>query len=369
MSALGETSMPRRKVSTFLLSSLSSATGLVFLLATAIPISRGQDSGTPALTVASSVAPGRYLGTISCGGLERRYVLYIPHAAVSRGPVPLVVALHGSGGNADAFLDESNWSTLAVQYGFILVAPDGLPVLPNLPSTPGLLNPQVWNSGQFNMSGGRSKIDDVAFIVAMIDNIAACCPINLRRVYAAGYSTGGAMAFKPGCRACGSIRGDRLFCRHLLDHQPPPESADSDSRHPRQDGSSGPTFGRLEDSTLGNPHHSPGQVGHEPMGRRDRLSHQSPARGLVPGQRREGRRLRTGLFRECPSSHVCPISGARLAGRSKPPTGTASWSRPQPPRRDAGCMDVLLVLVALKSPRDHGLIPIATTPVRVNESR
>ena len=67
-------------------------------------------------------------------------------------------------GSASAFIDEANWGSAAVKYGFIVVAPEGLPIMTGLPSG-GVANPRVWNSGQYSSHYPRTHIDDVGFII------------------------------------------------------------------------------------------------------------------------------------------------------------------------------------------------------------
>ncbi len=152
---------------------------------------------TPSTAAAPAVAPGRYSFNMIAQGHERRYVVHVPNSVPfgDGGTYPLVVALHGSAGNAAGFLDEANWGRVAEQYGMIVVAPEGLPLNPNLPPT-SLANPRVWNSGQYRSIYPISRIDDVSFLTAVVDDVCSRWPINRGRVYLSGFSNGGAMAFR-----------------------------------------------------------------------------------------------------------------------------------------------------------------------------
>jgi polyhydroxybutyrate depolymerase len=133
--------------------------------------------------------------TLLVCGFERHYSVVIPRCYDGSRALPVVVALHGSGGNASAFLDEANWVEAADKFGIIVIAPEGLPLMTGLPST-GVANPRVWNSGQYSSKYPRTRIDDVAFIVAVLDDAARRWLLDPRRTYAAGFSNGGAMAFR-----------------------------------------------------------------------------------------------------------------------------------------------------------------------------
>jgi len=62
--------------------------------------------------------------SIVVNGVTRTFVLHKP-AALTRGPVPLVVALHGGGTNGKSMQRFSGLDEAADRYGFIVVYPDG----------------------------------------------------------------------------------------------------------------------------------------------------------------------------------------------------------------------------------------------------
>jgi poly(3-hydroxybutyrate) depolymerase len=52
-----------------------------------------------------------------------------------------------------------------------------------------------WNAGECCGLPVTKKINDVGFLEAVIANVAARTPVNLRRVYMTGISNGGMMAY------------------------------------------------------------------------------------------------------------------------------------------------------------------------------
>ncbi len=153
----------------------------------------GQD--TPPIVVAAPAVGSRYCFTINCGGQDRKYVVHVPACYDGVTPLPVVVALHGSGGDAASFLDETTWAACADQNGFIVMAPEGLPLHASMPSAY-YANPRVWNSGQYASLYSHSRIDDSGFIIAALDDLSARYRVDSKRVYASGYSNGGAMVFR-----------------------------------------------------------------------------------------------------------------------------------------------------------------------------
>jgi len=143
----------------------------------------------------SAYSPGDHQLQLKVGGYARTAVLHVPAAYRRSAPPPLVIGLHGAGGNGADFLAGDGWSELSEREGFLVVAPDGLPARPDYPSNL-VLNPRLWNSGQLEASGPRAKIDDVAFIRALMKLIARKVPYDARRVYVTGHSMGGGMTFR-----------------------------------------------------------------------------------------------------------------------------------------------------------------------------
>jgi polyhydroxybutyrate depolymerase len=130
--------------------------------------------------------------TIASGGVERRYVLHLP--ASRDGATPLVLLLHGAGGNARDALRSYRWDRMADREGFAVAAAQGLPARPDGRSSL-MLNPNVWNDGSARFSAARREIDDVVFLAAVLDDVARRTPIDPLRVYVTGFSNGAAMTF------------------------------------------------------------------------------------------------------------------------------------------------------------------------------
>jgi len=127
---------------------------------------------------------GDALRTLHAAGLERSYVLHAP-ALWPGTDLPLVVVLHGSGGSAGAIEAQTGFSEEADWRGFAVAYPEAT-----------ALYQRRWNAG---VCCGAA--DDVAFLRALVDDAAAVLPIDRRRVFAAGLSNGGMMAYRLACEA------------------------------------------------------------------------------------------------------------------------------------------------------------------------
>ena len=136
-------------------------------------------------------------GSLEHGGFERQYLLYVPSGIAERAtPRPLLIVLHGGGGTARGMLRLTNgrFNELADEHGFFVVYPQGVG--------------RAWNDGRAEPTSRAhmQRIDDVAFIDALIDRLSGEYPIDARRVFSTGISNGGLMSFRLACRAEPRVR-------------------------------------------------------------------------------------------------------------------------------------------------------------------
>ena len=131
------------------------------------------------------------LFTLKTGGYTRAYRVYSPQNTDKAGKYPLLVILHGGGGTGKGMprLTRGGFEKLADKNGALLAYPDGID--------------KNWNDYRADKSrkAQRENIDDVAFISAMLDEIAKGYPVDASRVYAAGISNGAMMSYTLACRA------------------------------------------------------------------------------------------------------------------------------------------------------------------------
>jgi polyhydroxybutyrate depolymerase len=138
----------------------------------------GAGSAAPGFTVGSTVH------TMSFGGLDRAYRMYIPHGVSA--PAPLVVMLHGGFGSAEQAERAYGWDQLADDAKVVVAYPEGIG--------------RAWNTnGGCCGRPGREGIDDVGFINAVVDDIGNNVNVDRARVYATGISNGGMMAYALAC--------------------------------------------------------------------------------------------------------------------------------------------------------------------------
>lgn len=116
----------------------------------------------------------------------RTYLLLRPGAP---GPRPLVILLHGHGGSAHQALTTgplAAWKAISAREGVIVAALDG---------AKGGDGRQGWNDCRSD-AAGNPKVDDVAFVKAVIQRLERESGADPRRVYLMGMSNGAMMTLR-----------------------------------------------------------------------------------------------------------------------------------------------------------------------------
>ncbi|MCC6242944.1 MAG: polyhydroxybutyrate depolymerase [Gemmatimonadaceae bacterium] len=169
---------------------LLGAAVLPFLLAAAgTPLPRrGLSSGAPKIEAAQASG----VRTMRFGGRTRSYVVRAPRgAAGSATPLPLVIVMHGGGGNAANAEQMTGFTALVERERVIVVYPEGT-------SRRERIRLYTWNAGHCCGSAMEQQVDDVGFVNAMLDSLAHDYPLDATRIYATGMSNGAMMSHRLG---------------------------------------------------------------------------------------------------------------------------------------------------------------------------
>ncbi len=129
-------------------------------------------------------------------GGERPAPIHVPSAYTPERAWPLVVVLHGFGATGavqDIFLGVS---ALADEFGVLVIAPDG---------TENSRGQQFWNATPACCSFGVSSVDDVGYLVGLVEEIAQSYHVDEDRVFTFGHSNGGFMSYRLACEASGTF--------------------------------------------------------------------------------------------------------------------------------------------------------------------
>jgi polyhydroxybutyrate depolymerase len=109
--------------------------------------------------------------TMSYGGLQRLYSLYVPSSYTHGDNLPLVVNMHGITLNREFQMSHSGMNDVAEREGFLVAYPDAV---------------------DSNWFGPQ---DNIGFIDRLIDHVSSQYSVNNFKVYATGFSQGGIMSY------------------------------------------------------------------------------------------------------------------------------------------------------------------------------
>jgi len=140
-------------------------------------------------------APGDYRFSFVHGGVTREYLMHVPKSYRGK-PTPMLVALHGGGGDADFQADDSKYKLISKSEaaGFIAVFPNGFSPFPS-----GVL--ATWNAGTCCGGAQKNDVDDVGFIREVIRRAERQASIDPNRIFATGMSNGAMMTWRLACEA------------------------------------------------------------------------------------------------------------------------------------------------------------------------
>jgi polyhydroxybutyrate depolymerase len=127
---------------------------------------------------------------IEVGGRTRVYEVHMP-ATGPRSGLPVVFLFHGSAGTGVGTEWIAHFDSTSDRNGFLAVYPEGYQ--------------RTWNDGRGTTPAEKAKVDDIAFVSAMIDRLGADYKIDRARVFATGLSNGAMLAERLGCQLAGKI--------------------------------------------------------------------------------------------------------------------------------------------------------------------
>ncbi len=155
---------------------------------------RQTDPGASTNLSAKITKPGDYNFTLQHDGLTRLYRVHVPAIYDGTVAVPLLVALHGGGGNMSYQADDARYGqiTKSETEGYVVVFPNGYSTRKNSHFA-------TWNAGACCGAARDNRVDDVGFIRKVIDRLTIQLNIDRKRIYATGMSNGAMMAYRLAC--------------------------------------------------------------------------------------------------------------------------------------------------------------------------
>lgn len=136
---------------------------------------------------AAALRPGDHSRSLEVDGVDRSYLVHVPPQYGPTTAMPVVLAFHGGGANAENMVVFSGLNEKADQAGFIVVYPEGSGRLQRM---------LTFNAGNCCGHAAARSIDDVAFTRLVLDDLERIATIDRRRVFATGMSNGAMMCYR-----------------------------------------------------------------------------------------------------------------------------------------------------------------------------
>ena len=136
----------------------------------------------------TSVETGLFNQSMTYDNENREYLIYIPSSYDPNSATPILLAFHGFGGYSQYFINTADFRSLADQFNFIVVYPQGLVCGDGT----------TWNT---HPPGGDNKCsqDDIGFFAALLNEISGNYNIDSSKVFLTGYSNGADFSYSLAC--------------------------------------------------------------------------------------------------------------------------------------------------------------------------
>lgn len=153
----------------------------------------GVDAPAATACTGKSSQPLDAIWTLTHSNLQRSIRVHVPASYDPTRPTPVVLDFHGYTMSAQSQEDMTRLSEKSDEAGFIAVHADGTG------------SPRAWNGGDCCGTPASTGLDDVGFVMALIDELEARLCVDPARVYATGFSNGGFLSHRLACE-----RADRI---------------------------------------------------------------------------------------------------------------------------------------------------------------
>jgi polyhydroxybutyrate depolymerase len=126
---------------------------------------------------------------------NRAYSVLRPSGVAAGTALPVLLAIHGGGGTARIHASTTLLSSLGQQRKILIAYLEGTGAI------------QTFNAGNCCGSAQTNSVDDVTYVNAVLDDLAARDTVDAARVYSSGFSNGGMMSHRLACVMADRIAG------------------------------------------------------------------------------------------------------------------------------------------------------------------
>ena len=171
--------------------------------------------------VPATLAQAESTRSLSVEGQTRSYILHKGASLDTESSSALLIALHDSASSAQALQAISDLNEQADRYNFHVAYPQSANIF--------------WDDGRFSTGAFgqlNTEADDMAFLMALIDEMIATESADPQQIYLTGLGNGATMAFRLACespeRFAGLVAVNALLYRYQERDCPPQASASLD---------------------------------------------------------------------------------------------------------------------------------------------
>lgn len=160
-------------------------------------------------TVSADVTAQGDIGSFEYDGFDRTYNVRLPDDYDETISYPVIIVLHGAGGDGLDMQIGTQMDELAAQFEYIAVFPDGVE--------------RGWSFlDEEEMGRGDLYTDDVGFLGVLLDRVIADYSVDEGRIFLAGYSNGALLTIRAGCELSSRLSGIAIvagmYSFELIEH-------------------------------------------------------------------------------------------------------------------------------------------------------
>jgi|GEM_PF-226956 len=159
--------------------------------------------------------PGDYEQTVTVDGRERSYSLHVPPGYDGSKPIPLLLMLHGRGGDGKEFAARTRMNEKADKEGFAVAYPNATKWL-------GRKDLSAWDAANGLVPPG-ARANDLEFLRQVIDRSQSQLDVDPKRIFMIGHSSGGMMTYLAASEMSDKLAAVGIVSSAMSGKEPKPE--------------------------------------------------------------------------------------------------------------------------------------------------